>query len=245
MAPLVERAIARLRRALLNLTRPPTDLVAHWDHYARNWAPSNGAPTLGREWKNEQGFVAALARAVDDLAAAGREWRALELGAGGGRISLEFLRLENGRAREVVLADPSPAMLEHCRKNLGARSRVRYAKLTGVDLDQFSDGEFDLVYSHDVFVHFEDIDVFNQLRDAARVLKPGGIFLVSVHDPVAQFDYFRAVADQHRRSVVGRRGPNRVRFVSQDLVRRAAEAAGFGAVEVSFGDFAIYRLTRA
>jgi SAM-dependent methyltransferase len=242
---LPRRVVNRLRRAVLDVLRPPDDLVAFWDKYARDWAPSTDAATLGKEWKNEHGFVTALERALDDACAAGgAHTRALEIGAGGGRISAECMRLARGRLAELVLADSSDAMLEHCRRNIGAPRGVRYAKLSGGDLDAFGGASFELVYSHDVFVHFEDIDVFNYLRDVARVLKPRGVFLVSMQDPVRNFGYFRLVADGNRGTTPGARSCNRVRFIPEALVRACADDAGLTSASVEHEHFAVYRFEK-
>ena len=53
------------------------------------------------------------------------------------------------------------------------RIRTRQA---GRDLAAFADESFDLVYSYAVFQHIPSRDVVMQyLREARRVLKPGGL----------------------------------------------------------------------
>lgn len=50
------------------------------------------------------------------------------------------------------------------------------------DLRQFADGEFDKIYASHVLEHVVQHQVKSTLRGIHRILKPGGIFAVSVPD---------------------------------------------------------------
>ncbi len=112
--------------------------------------------------------------------------RVLDLGVGAGRTTPAL----SASAREYVGIDYSPAMVEHCRRAYpGQRFEVADAR----DLAAFPDASFDVaVFS------FNGIDSIPSrsgrqscLREAARVLRPGGVFLFSVHN--ARYLFFRPV----------------------------------------------------
>jgi SAM-dependent methyltransferase len=102
-----------------------------------------------------------------------RACRALEIGCGPGRMTRPFAA-EFG---EVWALDVSPAMLETARERLAGRPNVRLHLGSGYDLAGIGDARFDLVFSYIVFQHIpvrEAIETY--VREAARVLKPGGVF---------------------------------------------------------------------
>ena len=104
----------------------------------------------------------------------------LELGVGGGRTAGPLAKI----ASRYIGLDYSQGMVEACR--------ARYPQLEvyhgdATDLSQFEDRHFDAV----VF-SFNGIDCIRTdegratcLREVARVLKPGGVFVVSSHNAQA------------------------------------------------------------
>jgi SAM-dependent methyltransferase len=107
-----------------------------------------------------------------------RACRALEIGCGPGRMTRPFAA-EFG---EVWALDVSPAMLETARERLAGRPNVRLHLGSGYDLAGIGDARFDLVFSYIVFQHIpvrEAIETY--VREAARVLKPGGAFKFQLH----------------------------------------------------------------
>ena len=97
-----------------------------------------------------------------------RPRRILDIGCGTG-VNLEFL----DEIGSVVGLDPARAALDHCQKR-------RSFALTGGFFSElpFADASFDLVTAFDVLEHDENPG--RCLIEAARVLEPGGHFLVSV-----------------------------------------------------------------
>lgn len=101
----------------------------------------------------------------------------LDFGCGCGRITRWWAAL--GSICEIWGSDYNPDLVEWCVRNLSsfAQFRVNQAK---PPLD-FPDDKFDFVYAYSVFTHFASIDQLDWFVEIARVLKPGGLFLVTVH----------------------------------------------------------------
>jgi SAM-dependent methyltransferase len=98
----------------------------------------------------------------------------LEIGCGVGRVG----RVLAPRCREWVGADVSANMLAHTRRRLADLPNVRTALLTGYDLSGIPDASFDVVYCTVVFMHLDEWERYRYVRDALRVLRPGGRLFV-------------------------------------------------------------------
>ncbi|MCB9385362.1 MAG: methyltransferase domain-containing protein [Bryobacterales bacterium] len=97
---------------------------------------------------------------------------ALEIGCGPGRLMLPLSR----QFGQVYGIDVSEQMVELARRNLASAPNAEPRAATGVDLQGFDDASIDFVYSYAVFQHIPERDfVLSYLRDAVRVLKPGGL----------------------------------------------------------------------
>lgn len=92
--------------------------------------------------------------------------RILELGAGNGGYSL----ILNERAKEFLASDLFESAF------FGA-SGIPFKTVDVLKPFPFSDAEFDLVYSSSLIEHLNDPT--NMIREAFRVLRPGGIFFLS------------------------------------------------------------------
>jgi ubiquinone/menaquinone biosynthesis C-methylase UbiE len=181
-----------------------------WDQYVQEWEQSDRNKEqayLGSEWKNEEDFLSLLENYSS------REKSALEIGCGGGRITGSGVKL----FKHVYAADLSEEMLRKSRQAV-ASTNVSFHKLDGFTLNDFADGTIDYVYSHDVFVQLSSIQVYPYLREIKRVLKTGGIGLVSVYDFVGQFDLFKQWSlkfwNQRRLPVY-----RRLHFVTEEMLR--------------------------
>jgi 2-polyprenyl-6-hydroxyphenyl methylase / 3-demethylubiquinone-9 3-methyltransferase len=112
-------------------------------------------------------FVAALQRLGRDPSGL----RALDIGCGGGFLAEEFARL----GCHVVGVDPSAPSLETARRHAAESGlEIDYRVGAGENLP-VQDGEFDLAYCCDVLEHVTDLD--QVIRETARALKPGGVYL--------------------------------------------------------------------
>jgi len=107
--------------------------------------------------------------------------RVLDVATGGGHTALAFAP----HVREVVASDLTPDMLAAAEKFVRERGaeNVSYVRADAEDLP-FADESFDLVTCRIAAHHFPDPESF--VREAARVLKPGGRFLLD--DNVAPED---------------------------------------------------------
>jgi ubiquinone/menaquinone biosynthesis C-methylase UbiE len=97
---------------------------------------------------------------------------ALEIGCGPGRL----MRPMSRHFGEIHGVDVSDRMIRLARERLRDTPNAHPHHGSGSDLGQFADETFDFVYSYAVFQHIPSRDVvFQYLREAWRVLKPGGI----------------------------------------------------------------------
>jgi ubiquinone/menaquinone biosynthesis C-methylase UbiE len=116
--------------------------------------------------------------ALVDLAKGHAGARVLDLGCGGGHVSFNVAP----HVGEVVAYDLSSEMLDVVARSGRERGLANIRTRQGVaEHVPFEDGSFDMVLSRFSAHHWRDLDA--GLREAARVLKPGGV--VGVVDAVA------------------------------------------------------------
>ncbi len=145
-----------------------------WNHRAGEDA--NYYVAFGRRDQDEEEFFAtgsemAAALALELKRFPGRD-AALEIGCGPGRLMRPMSRYFT----EIHGIDVSDRMIALARERLRGTPNAHPRHASGSDLRQFPDERFDFVYSYAVFQHIPSRDVvFNYLREAHRVLKPGGV----------------------------------------------------------------------
>ena len=97
--------------------------------------------------------------------------RALDVGCGGGLLAEEMARL----GFDVTGVDPAESSLETARAHAersGLAVDYRHGTAEALPCD---DASFDLVYCCDVLEHVDSVE--RAVAEAARVLKPGGIYI--------------------------------------------------------------------
>ena len=141
------------------------------------------ARSLERYTRLAQGYVTSAGHArggeLDTLVALAEPqpgWTMLDIATGGGHTALKFAPL----VREGVATDLTPAMLEAARDFIVDKgiANVRFQPAEAASLP-FPDASFDLAACRIAAHHFPDVGAF--VREAARVLRPGGRLLVQDH----------------------------------------------------------------
>lgn len=142
--------------------------------------------------------------------------RALDMGAGGGHVAYAVAP----EVAEVVAYDLSPEMLDVVARAAAERGLANIVtRQGGVEAMPFPDASFDLVFSRYSAHHWRDFDA--GLREAARVLKPGGVAgFVDVVSPG------RAMLDSFLQTIEVLRDTSHVRDRSRAEWEDAAARAG-------------------
>ncbi|MFH1143116.1 MAG: class I SAM-dependent methyltransferase [Candidatus Eisenbacteria bacterium] len=136
--------------------------AAHWDRYWRERAD------IDHVYSNEQRIL----DQVRDLPLV--RMRALEVGAGSGRDSLELV----GRGARVVVLDYVPSALGVIRR-LSAKTGAEILCVCGEATRMpFREGAFQLVFHQGLMEHFRDPRPL--LAENFRVTSPGGFCLIDV-----------------------------------------------------------------
>jgi ubiquinone/menaquinone biosynthesis C-methylase UbiE len=224
------RKFIRIARDIRHNVNLAANEELFWDHYVNEWEKSGKSKELryvGSEWKREEDFLSLLQKYSSP------KKKALELGCGGGRITATGVKL----FKHVYATDISDEMLRKSKEAITA-SNVTFHKLDGFTLKDFSDDTVDYVYCHDVFVQISSIQIYPYLREIKRVLKGGGIGLVSGLDFVDQFELFK----EWSLKFWNRRWPpvyRRLHFVTEEMLRTMLEDLELQVLEVRKGSFLI------
>jgi predicted TPR repeat methyltransferase len=125
------------------------------------------------------------ARQVTENLPARRDWKLLEIGCGVGRI-LKPLRNQFARVDGIDISEKMVRFAQEYLRDAKGRGRVQVNN--GYDLSCLGETEYDLVYSTIVFQHIRSASVVRSyLREACRVLRPGGFFRIQVHERTEWF----------------------------------------------------------
>ena len=204
------------------------------DHYRQNREPSadKGKASF---WEGYYGkTVGVLEPSPFAIHASGllpAGFKVLEVGCGNGRDATYL-----SKRLDVTAIDTSQAAVTLCRE-LHAKTNVRF---NAGPLSSFAsqwENQFDAVYSRFVLHAMTDVEEQEMLRDAYRVLKPGGMLLIecrSINDPLARegevISLTERIAGHYRRFIVLqdlRDRSSATGFVEEDAVE-ASGLAKFG-----------------
>jgi len=147
-----------------------TDLKAEWEAFAREW--------IARcEERRDEAREGILDDWMLELCGDVAGLRVIDLGCGEGR----FCRMLAQRGAEVLGVDLQPAFIEYAEARKGPREKYLLGDME--ELEGVPDNAFDLAVSYISLVDVPDMHA--AVRQAARVLKPGGRLIVSNLSPVA------------------------------------------------------------
>lgn len=94
----------------------------------------------------------------------------LEIGCGVGRVG----KILSQRCRKWIGTDISKHMLNYAAERLKDYDNVELIELSTVGLYEIPDSSIDVVYCTVVFMHLYEWDRYAYIKEAFRVLKPGG-----------------------------------------------------------------------
>jgi SAM-dependent methyltransferase len=156
------------------------EMRADWNARAREDAHYYVA--FGRREQDEEEFFRTAADVVRGLSIELKRLRAprraLEIGCGPGRLMRPMSRY----FEEIHGVDVSDEMVRLAREKLRDVVNARVHANSGGDLALFPDDYLDFVYSYAVFQHIPSREVvFNYLREARRVLRPGGVLRCQIN----------------------------------------------------------------
>ncbi|MFJ2738335.1 class I SAM-dependent methyltransferase [Streptomyces sp. NPDC087440] len=171
-----------------------------------------------------------LRRLLGESGLAAPGGRALVVGSGRGVLARGLARL----GFEVVAADASPAATDLARE-AHTGSGVTYVTMPAEEL-ALETGSFDLVYCADTLEITERPGTV--LAEAARVLRPGGVF---VYDTVNRTPVSRLVYLGAFQTFPGTRIMPRGRYSARRMRRPAELAEGLGRVGLSVRDVSSFK----
>jgi SAM-dependent methyltransferase len=161
----------------LKVVRYPSLLNLPRRHYGEVWEALAASPSLARTAACGHEDERKLRRSAEppvknliELVGLTPQDDVLEFGCGVARIGLELAP----RCHTWTGADISANMLATAAERLRGMKNTRLVKLHEVGLDQLECNSFDLVYSTNMLAHLDEMDRWRYVKDAFRVLRPGG-----------------------------------------------------------------------
>jgi ubiquinone/menaquinone biosynthesis C-methylase UbiE len=98
----------------------------------------------------------------------------VEIGPGGGRWTEHLIP----RASRFTGIDISAKCIEICSAKFADAQNAQFRVGSGTDLPGVEEESTDIIWSFDVFVHINQPEVQNYVREFRRVLKPGGRVII-------------------------------------------------------------------
>jgi ubiquinone/menaquinone biosynthesis C-methylase UbiE len=172
---------------------------------------------------------------VDRLIQLGAYGSMLDIGTGPGHIPLLVCeRIEGARVIGIDLAERMLEIAERHRAGSPHAARVSYRLADAKGLD-FADASFDTVFSNTILHHIPDPSRF--LREARRVLRPGGVLLIRDLARPESLERLEELLSLHAEGTTPyqRRlfGDSLHAALTPDELRQTAEVAGWKDAEVT------------
>lgn len=145
----------------------------HWEKIAPEWAGWARRPNFDSYWEYASRFFELVPPAGGTT---------LEVGCGEGRVSRDLA----ARGHRVVAVDSSPTLI---RLAHNADGSIAYARCDAAALP-FIDEAFDVVVAYNSLMDFDDME--GSVREAGRVLKPGGVLCASITHPLQDAGKFES-----------------------------------------------------
>ena len=166
---------------------------------------------------------------LEETVGLGPDDEILEIGCGVGRVGAALAPL----CRRWVGTDVSSNMLGHARERLAGFDNVELVELSGWDLAPIASSSLDVVYCMVVFMHLDEWERFAYVREAMRVLRPGGRLYVDNFNLRSDpgWDFFTEMATSYHPLW---RPPNISKSSTPDELRTYLERAGF--VDIGIGE---------
>lgn len=103
---------------------------------------------------------------------------ALELACGHGRHAEYLLKNYREKLGHLVLMDILQSNIDFCKERVGEYNCVSFVVNNGAQFETIADTSLTGIYCYDAMVHFNHEVVESYLKDACRVLTPGGKVLL-------------------------------------------------------------------
>jgi SAM-dependent methyltransferase len=145
-----------------------------WEREAENWIAWVRRPGHDAYWYYRDAFFEEI------VPPPGRA--TLEIGCGEGRVARDLAE----RGHRVTAIDAAPTMLRAAQE---ADPSGTYLLADAADIP-FDDASFDVVVSYNSLMDVDDMP--QAVREAARVLEPGGRLCISVTHPFKDAGYFES-----------------------------------------------------
>lgn len=149
----------------------PNSTEHDWEEQARDWVAWTRRPDHDSYWRYRDDFFGLVPEPGKAT---------LDLGCGEGRVSRDLAE----RGHDVTGVDVSPTLIAAAEE---ADPGSRYLAADASRLP-FGDGDFDLVVAYNMLMDVSDLS--GTVREAARVLAPGGRMVISITHPVTNTGRF-------------------------------------------------------
>lgn len=156
----------------------------HWEKQASNWAAWARTPDFDAYWKYAPHFF--------ELVPPPRG-RTLEVGCGEGRVTRDLVT----RGHDVIAVDSTASLVRLAKE---ADSESAYLRCDAAFLP-FDDESFELAVFYNSLMDIDDME--GSVREAARVLRPGGALCACVTHPIPDAGRFESLEPDARFVIEG------------------------------------------